>query len=104
MIAVSQAVFPRGTASPMLDTLARAPIWRTGADYGHGTGHGVGYFLNVHEGPQALAYRSPITPRRAMEPVLNTMNEPGLYRPGRRGIRLVDLEHGRGPMMEIVLQ
>src|SRR3546814_12115557 len=75
----------------MLDTLARAPIWRNGADYGHGTGHGVGYFLNVHEGPQAIAYRAPITPQRAMEPGMITSNEPGLYRPGRWGIRIENL-------------
>ena len=54
-IALSQAVFPRGTMSPLLDTIARMPIWQTGADYGHGTGHGVGYFMNVHEGPQSIA-------------------------------------------------
>ena len=52
MIALSVARFPRGTKGPMLDALARAPIWAAGIDYGHGTGHGVGYFLNVHEGPQ----------------------------------------------------
>lgn len=91
MVALSQAVFPRGTASPMLDTLARSPIWKTGADYGHGTGHGVGYFLNVHEGPQAIAYRAPVTPQRAMEPGMITSNEPGLYRPGRWGIRIENL-------------
>src|SRR5690606_16181039 len=60
MIALSQAVFPRGTAAPLLDPIARLPIWQTGADYGHGTGHGVGYFLNVHEGPQSISYRTPI--------------------------------------------
>src|SRR3546814_571388 len=54
MIALSQAVFPRGTMSPLLDTIARMPIWQTGSDYGHGTGHGVGYFMNVHEGPQSI--------------------------------------------------
>jgi Xaa-Pro aminopeptidase len=91
MIALSLARFPRGTASPMLDTLARAPIWRTGADFGHGTGHGVGYFLNVHEGPQAIAYRAAITPQRAMEPGMITSNEPGLYRPGKWGIRIENL-------------
>ena len=91
MIALSQAVFPRGTASPMLDTIARLPIWRTGADYGHGTGHGVGYFLNVHEGPQAIAYRAAVTPQRAMEPGMITSNEPGLYRPGQWGIRIENL-------------
>ncbi|HWL72559.1 MAG TPA: aminopeptidase P family N-terminal domain-containing protein, partial [Burkholderiaceae bacterium] len=54
MIALSVAKFPRGTRSPMLDTLARAPIWAAGVDFGHGTGHGVGYFLNVHEGPHGI--------------------------------------------------
>jgi Xaa-Pro aminopeptidase len=52
MINLSVARFPRGTKGPMLDALARAPIWAAGIDYGHGTGHGVGYFMNVHEGPQ----------------------------------------------------
>ena len=51
-IALSRTRFPRGTLSPMLDAIARAPLWEHGLDYGHGTGHGVGYFLNVHEGPQ----------------------------------------------------
>lgn len=91
MIALSQAVFPRGTASPLLDTIARRPIWQTGADYGHGTGHGVGYFMNVHEGPQSIAYRASITPNMAMEPGMITSNEPGLYRPGKWGIRIENL-------------
>lgn len=55
MIGLSVARFPRGTKSPVLDSLARAPIWSAGIDYGHGTGHGVGYFLNVHEGPQSIS-------------------------------------------------
>lgn len=91
MIALSQAVFPRGTASPLLDAIARMPIWQTGADYGHGTGHGVGYFMNVHEGPQSIAYRATVTPHMAMEPGMITSNEPGLYRPGRWGIRIENL-------------
>lgn len=91
MIALSQAVFPRGTAAPLLDTIARMPIWQTGADYGHGTGHGVGYFMNVHEGPQSIAYRASITPHMAMEAGMITSNEPGLYRPGQWGIRIENL-------------
>lgn len=91
MIALSLAVFPRGTLSPMLDTIARMPIWQTGADYGHGTGHGVGYFLNVHEGPQSIAYRATLNPHMAMEPGMVTSNEPGLYRPGKWGIRIENL-------------
>ncbi|MEO6984496.1 MAG: aminopeptidase family protein P, partial [Paralcaligenes sp.] len=91
MIALSQAVFPRGTASPSLDAIARLPLWQVGAEYGHGTGHGVGYFLNVHEGPQAISYRTPIKPNMGMEPGMITSNEPGLYRAGRWGIRIENL-------------
>jgi Xaa-Pro aminopeptidase len=91
MIALSMAVFPRGTSSPLLDTIARMPIWQTGADYGHGTGHGVGYFMNVHEGPQSIAYRATTTPHMAMEAGMITSNEPGLYRPGKWGIRIENL-------------
>ena len=91
MIALSQAVFPKGTMAPLLDTIARMPIWQTGADYGHGTGHGVGYFMNVHEGPQSIAYRATINPNMAMEQGMITSNEPGLYRPNRWGIRIENL-------------
>lgn len=91
MIALSQAVFPRGTASPALDVIARMPIWQVGGEYGHGTGHGVGYFLNVHEGPQGIAYRAVVNPNMGMEPGMITSNEPGLYRPGRWGIRIENL-------------
>jgi len=91
MIALSLAVFPRGTMSPLLDTIARMPIWQAGADYGHGTGHGVGYFMNVHEGPQSIAYRATVNPNMAMEPGMITSNEPGLYRPGKWGIRIENL-------------
>ncbi|MBB5216805.1 aminopeptidase P family protein [Parapusillimonas granuli] len=91
MIALSQAVFPEGLAAPLLDAIARAPIWRSGAEYGHGTGHGVGYFMNVHEGPQSIAYRATVTPHSAMLPGMITSNEPGLYRPGKWGIRIENL-------------
>lgn len=91
MIALSCAVFPKGTSSSVLDTLARTPIWQTGADYGHGTGHGVGYFLNVHEGPQSISYRARPSPHLAMLPGMITSNEPGLYRPGKWGIRIENL-------------
>jgi Xaa-Pro aminopeptidase len=89
-IALSRARFPRGTLSPMLDSIARAPLWADGLDYGHGTGHGVGYFLNVHEGPQSI---SKVTPElhMAMQPGMITSVEPGLYRPGRWGIRIENL-------------
>jgi Xaa-Pro aminopeptidase len=91
MIALSCAVFPRGTRSPTLDALARAPIWAAGADYGHGTGHGVGYFLNVHEGPHGITPHLAPEPHTAMEPGMITSDEPGIYRPGRWGVRIENL-------------
>jgi Xaa-Pro aminopeptidase len=90
-IALSRAQFPRGIRSPMLDAIARAPIWQAGADYGHGTGHGVGYFLNVHEGPQVISHYAPAEPWTAMEEGMITSIEPGLYRPGKWGIRIENL-------------
>jgi Xaa-Pro aminopeptidase len=91
VIALSSARFPRGTRSPLLDALARAPIWAAGIDYGHGTGHGVGYFLNVHEGPQSISPSTAPDPHTAMEPGMVTSVEPGIYRPGRWGIRIENL-------------
>ncbi len=90
MMALSRARFPRGTLSPMLDAIARAPLWAHGLDYGHGTGHGVGYFLNVHEGPQSIS-RNPATPSMAMQPGMVTSIEPGVYRPGAWGVRIENL-------------
>ncbi len=89
-IALSRTRFPRGTLSPMLDAIARAPLWEHGLDFGHGTGHGVGYFLNVHEGPQSISKAIP-EPHMAMQPGMVTSIEPGLYRPGRWGIRIENL-------------
>ena len=89
-LALSQARFPRGTLSPMLDALARAPLWAAKLDYGHGTGHGVGYFLNVHEGPQSIS-KAMTEPAMAMEVGMITSIEPGLYRPGQWGIRIENL-------------
>ena len=60
-------------------------------DYGHGTGHGVGYFLNVHEGPQVIAYQAATAPQTAMQPGMITSIEPGTYRPGRWGVRIENL-------------
>lgn len=91
MIALSMTSFPRGTRSPLLDSVARAPIWNAGADYGHGTGHGVGYFLNVHEGPHGIAPSLAPEPHTAMEVGMITSNEPGIYRPGRWGVRIENL-------------
>ena len=89
-MALSRARFPQGIPSPSLDTLARAPLWAEGLDYGHGTGHGVGYFLAVHEGPQSISKAAP-DPSMAMEPGMITSIEPGLYRPGRWGVRIENL-------------
>ena len=91
LIALSVAQFPRGTRSPMLDALARAPIWAAGIEYGHGTGHGVGFFLNVHEGPQSISASTMPEPHTAMEAGMVTSIEPGIYRPGRWGIRIENL-------------
>ncbi|RDS83840.1 aminopeptidase P family protein [Dyella monticola] len=87
MIALSRARFPKGATGPQLDALARAPLWASGMDYGHGTGHGVGYFLNVHEGPHGI--RPPVSGATlvALEPGMITSIEPGLYKPARHGIR-----------------
>ena len=90
MISLSRARYPVGTLAPMLDALARAPLWAEGLDYGHGTGHGVGYFLNVHEGPQSISKTVPEA-HMAMQAGMITSNEPGLYRPGQWGVRIENL-------------
>ncbi|WP_085577902.1 MULTISPECIES: aminopeptidase P family protein [unclassified Pseudomonas] len=91
VIALSRAHFPKGIQSPLLDAIARAPIWADNVEYGHGTGHGVGYFLNVHEGPQVIAYQAAPAPQTAMQPGMITSIEPGTYRPGRWGVRIENL-------------
>ncbi|HWH90127.1 MAG TPA: aminopeptidase P family protein [Pseudomonas sp.] len=95
VIALSRARFPKGILSPLLDAIARAPIWAENVDYGHGTGHGVGYFLNVHEGPQVIAYQAAPTPQTAMQAGMITSIEPGTYRPGRWGVRIENLAMNR---------
>lgn len=87
---LSRTRFPRGTLSPMLDALARAPLWEQGIDFGHGTGHGVGYFLNVHEGPQSIS-KAIANADMAMQPGMITSIEPGVYRPGQWGVRIENL-------------
>ena len=91
MIALSRLRFPEGVLSPMIDAVARAPLWERLAEYGHGTGHGVGFHLNVHEGPQVISYRAPVHPQTAMRVGMITSNEPGLYRPGKWGVRIENL-------------
>jgi Xaa-Pro aminopeptidase len=87
LIALSRAQFPAGASGPQLDALARAPLWAAAADYGHGTGHGVGYFLNVHEGPHGIRPPAPDGALVALEPGMISSIEPGLYRAGRHGVR-----------------
>ena len=89
-MALSRTRFPRGTMSPMLDAIARAPLWQEGIEFGHGTGHGVGYFLAVHEGPQTIS-KAVAEPHMAMEPGMITSIEPGVYRPGQWGVRIENL-------------
>ncbi|MGC0154541.1 aminopeptidase P family protein [Chromobacterium vaccinii] len=89
-MALSMAHFPRGTLSPMLDALARAPLWQHDIDFGHGTGHGVGYFLNVHEGPQSISRAVPEA-HMAMQEGMITSIEPGVYRAGQWGVRIENL-------------
>lgn len=91
MIALSRATFPRGILSPLLDAIARAPIWADQVDYGHGTGHGVGYFMNVHEGPQVIAYQAAPAPQTAMQVGMISSIEPGTYRPVQWGVRIENL-------------
>jgi Xaa-Pro aminopeptidase len=91
MIALARARFPRGTKGPMLDAIARAPIWAAAINYGHGTGHGVGYFMNVHEGPQTISPAAQLSPHHALEPGMITSDEPGIYRPGQWGVRIENL-------------
>jgi Xaa-Pro aminopeptidase len=92
-IALALATFPEGTRGAQLDTLARAPLWSAGLDYAHGTGHGVGSFLAVHEGPQRIAKFTGSQPGTD-EPLLPGMilsNEPGYYKAGEYGIRIENL-------------
>lgn len=84
MIALTMAVFPEGTKGANLDILARKALWENGLNYGHGTSHGVGHFLNVHEGPMSIRQEFNPVP---IKPGMVMSNEPGLYREGEYGIR-----------------
>ena len=83
-IALAMAVFPEGTPGCRLDVLARAPLWRSKRNFGHGTGHGVGWFLGVHEGPHDIRQNLNPVP---FEPGMVVSDEPGIYREGRHGVR-----------------
>lgn len=87
-IALGTAIFPEGTRGAQLDALARQFLWQHGLSYLHGTGHGVGHFLNVHEGPQSIRLNENPTP---LTPGMITSNEPGIYREGVHGIRCENL-------------
>ncbi len=87
MIAVSQARFPLGTTGVQIDSLARAALWEHGFDFDHGTGHGVGSYLSVHEGPARISKAGHV----ALEPGMILSNEPGYYLKGKYGIRIENL-------------
>ena len=87
-IALATAIYPEGTRGDQLDCLAHQFLWKEGLNYLHGTGHGVGHFLNVHEGPQSIRLNTvPVT----LRPGMLTSNEPGLYITGMHGIRCENL-------------
>lgn len=87
-IALAMAKFPAGTRGAQLDILARLPLWKNGMNFLHGTGHGVGHFLNVHEGPQSIRMNeNPVT----LQPGMLTSNEPGVYKAGSHGVRIENL-------------
>ncbi len=87
-IAIATSVYPEGTRGAQLDALARMPLWKEGKSYLHGTGHGVGHFLNVHEGPQSIRLNDTLAP---LTPGMLTSNEPGVYLADRYGIRCENL-------------
>lgn len=87
LVAISLARFPKGIAGRDLDVLARMPLWQAGQDYAHGTGHGVGQYLSVHEGPQRLSRQG----AEPLKPGMILSNEPGYYREGAFGIRIENL-------------
>ncbi len=86
-IAIARAIFPKGTSGAQIDALARAPLWRAGLDFDHGTGHGVGSYLSVHEGPQRISKLG----TAGLEPGMILSNEPGFYHAGHWGIRIENL-------------
>lgn len=91
LIALTQAVFPKGTLGVQLEILARQYLWKHHLNYSHGTGHGVGYFLNVHEGPQGFSGLNSSRGKTAFVPGMITSNEPGYYKENEYGIRIENL-------------
>ena len=87
LIAISKLKFPSGTSGRDIDAFARAPLWQIGQDYAHGTGHGVGHYLSVHEGPQRISKFSDVEFKEGMI----VSNEPGFYKEGKFGIRIENL-------------
>lgn len=90
-IALAKSIYPEGLAAPLLDSICRQTLWQHGLDYRHGTGHGVGFALNVHEGPQVLSYYAPIHAYSKLREGMIISNEPGLYHEGKYGIRIENL-------------
>ena len=86
-IKLNNAIFPKGTSGAFLDYISRSELWKSGKDFAHGTGHGVGYYLNVHEGPQAISKYNNIQLQEGM--ILS--NEPGYYLNNKYGIRIENL-------------
>lgn len=86
-IAIALAKFPEGTTGCQLDILARKPLWDRGLNFGHGTGHGVGFYLNVHEGPQSIAPGAGSDQKTVLEPGMLISDEPAIYREGKYGFR-----------------
>jgi Xaa-Pro aminopeptidase len=87
MIGISMIVFPKGTTGANIDVLARASLWKAGLDFDHGTGHGVGSYLSVHEGPARISKNNYV----ALQPGMILSNEPGFYKQGQYGIRIENL-------------
>jgi len=94
-IALAKTIYPEGLAAPLLDSICRHTLWQHGLDYRHGTGHGVGFALNVHEGPQVLSYYAPVHAYSKLREGMILSNEPGLYHEGQYGIRIENLVANR---------
>lgn len=94
-IALAKTIYPEGLAAPLLDSICRNTLWQHCLDYRHGTGHGVGFALNVHEGPQVLSYYAPVHAYSKLREGMILSNEPGLYHEGKYGIRIENLVANR---------